>query len=154
MRKIAPAAALLAVAFVASCSSSGDGSTGSSSSSGGSSDGGPPRPSRDAGSSSDASLPRGLDAPEMLFVMKMAGALHAAWRNFVLCDAIEVERKAEGGDGGVVADYKVVFTLPGTATNRHDDEATENLKYTYRVRCQTDGAYSTYSNEMSGNPVQ
>jgi hypothetical protein len=64
-----------------------------------------------------------------------------------------MERRSAQGNGLVVDEYKVIFTLPGSADNQMDDAATADLTYTYRLRCKTNGAYSDYSNEMSRNPT-
>ncbi len=104
-------------------------------------------------SSSDAaSAPK---APKMNEVIKMVGGLHVTWtNNEASCDAVEGERQAQMADGTVMEKYKVVFSVPGSADNKHDATATEDMKYTYRLRCKKGSSYSDYSNELSGNPVK
>lgn len=83
----------------------------------------------------------------------MMGALHVMWTNPEAgCDSIEVERKAAMADGSVHEPYAVAFTLPGAADNKHDTTATDDMDYTYRLRCKKSDKYSTYSNEVSKNP--
>ncbi len=78
----------------------------------------------------------------------MAGALHVFWTNVQTdCDKVELERKTNSEP------YKVAYTLPADANNKHDSAATSNTMYTYRARCQKSQTYSPYSNEMSGNPM-
>ena len=84
----------------------------------------------------------------------MMGALHVIWTNEdAACDSIVGERKAEMG-ATVHEPYKEVFTVPGEADNKHDTTATDDMKYTYRLRCKKGDAFSEYSNEMGLNPVQ
>lgn len=123
-----------------SSSSSGSGST-SSSSSGGTSTSGTPAAS--------------LKAPTLDTVEKMMGALHVMWTNSDSgCDSVVGERKAEMADGTVHEPYKEVFSVPGEADNKHDTSATDDMKYTYRLRCKKGDAFSAYSNEKGLNPVQ
>lgn len=85
----------------------------------------------------------------------MMGALHVMWANpAVGCESIELERKATMADGTVHEEYAVAFTLPGAADNKHDTAATEDMDYTYRLRCKIGGTYSKYSNEMTQNPTK
>jgi hypothetical protein len=92
-------------------------------------------------------------APQIATVAKMMGALHVMWTNpTTACDTIEGERQAKMPDGTIMEKYKVVFTLPGEANNKHDTTATDAMTYTYRLRCKTGTLYSVYSNEMSGTP--
>lgn len=85
--------------------------------------------------------------PTITAVAKMSGALHVQWtNNTTTCDSIEGERKMDS------AAYKVIFTVPGTVNNKMDLEATQDMTYTYRLRCKMGTAYSAYSNEMGNNP--
>lgn len=125
-----------------STSSSGGSSSGTtSSSSGGSSSG---ATETDAGATT---TPKAA-GPEITRMMKMTGSLHVSWKLPAECDQVELERK----DGA--AEYKVVFTLPGTVDNKHDGTATKDMTYTYRARCSLGSDYTEYSNEMSGNPMK
>ncbi|MGK4008359.1 hypothetical protein WMF31_37445 [Sorangium sp. So ce1036] len=81
------------------------------------------------------------------FVMPMAGVLHVEWTPQEGCDQFEGERKDP------MNDYAVAFTLAGTKNAYMDPEATEDMEYTYRLRCKVGEVYSAYSNEMSGNPT-
>src|SRR4051812_28552640 len=88
----------------------------------------------------------GLEAPRLLAAEKMVGALHVSWVNPpVGCDVIEIERRSAGSDGHTAADFAVLYTVPGPADNKHDATATDDLTYTYRLRCQKTGRYSGYS---------
>lgn len=89
-----------------------------------------------------------LAAPLVEMVMPMAPAgLHVTWKNVQAdCEEIEGERKT------ATADYAVVFSVPGSADNKHDGTATDKVEYTYRLRCKKGSSYSPYSNEMSGTP--
>ncbi len=92
-------------------------------------------------------------APQIATVAKMMGALHVMWtNNETSCDTIEGERQATMPDGTIMEKYKVVFTVPGEADNKHDTSATDAMTYTYRLRCKKAGSYSSYSNEKSGTP--
>lgn len=151
--------ALLLAAALTACSSSetktpapssSGGSSGTASSSGGSSSG-----DTTSSTSSSGSAATTLKAPKIDEVAKMMGALHVMWTNDQAdCDSIVGERKAEMSDGSTMEKYKVVFTVPGEADNKHDTSATEDMKYTYRLRCKKGDAFSDYSNEMGLNPVQ
>lgn len=103
---------------------------------------------------SDSSDPSAApEPPKIDQVVKMDVGLHVTWTNpAASCEAIEGERKAQMPDGSVHEQYKVVFTVPGSADNKHDASATENMSYTYRLRCKSGSSYSSYSNEVSGNP--
>lgn len=106
-----------------------------------------------SGATSGGPTVNGPSPPKIEHVAKMTGSLHVTWTNpTTRCDDIEGERKAEMSDGTVHEPYKVVFTVPGSADNKHDTSATADMKYTYRLRCKAGSAYSEYSNEMSGNP--
>ncbi|WP_437979202.1 hypothetical protein WMF11_25150 [Sorangium sp. So ce295] len=87
------------------------------------------------------------DAPVLSFVMPMLDVLHVEWVPQPECDEIEGERK------DLMNDYAVAFTVAGSKKAYMDSEATENIKYTYRMRCKVGEVYSGYSNEMSGNPT-
>lgn len=87
------------------------------------------------------------DAPVLSFVMPMLGVLHVEWMPQPECDQIEAERKDPTND------YAVAFTVAGSKKAYMDSEATEDMEYTYRLRCKVGDVYSGYSNEMSGNPT-
>ncbi|WP_437966977.1 hypothetical protein WMF04_46745 [Sorangium sp. So ce260] len=87
------------------------------------------------------------DAPVLSFVMPMLGVLHVEWVPQPECDQIEAERKDP------MHDYAVAFTVAGSKKAYMDSEATEDMEYTYRLRCKVGEVYSGYSNEMSGNPT-
>jgi hypothetical protein len=82
----------------------------------------------------------------------MSGALHVVWSGGSSFDSIEGERMAHMADGSMMEDWKVVFTVPGSADNKMDTTATDDMKYSYRIRGKTGSSYSGYSNEMSANP--
>lgn len=83
-------------------------------------------------------------------LVKMGGALHVMWVNpaSAACDAIELERKADGEA------FAVAYTLGGSIDNKHDGQATKDTTYTYRTRCKVGAAYSPYSNEIARNPMK
>jgi hypothetical protein len=87
------------------------------------------------------------DAPVLSFVMPMLDVLHVEWVPQPECDQIEAERKDP------MHDYAVAFTVAGSKKAYMDSGATEDMEYTYRLRCRVGEAYSGYSNEMSGNPT-
>ncbi|WP_437593601.1 hypothetical protein [Sorangium sp. So ce1000] len=87
------------------------------------------------------------EAPVLEFVMPMSGVLHVEWTPQEGCDQFEGERKDP------MHDYAVAFTLAGTKKAYMDPEASEDMEYTYRLRCKVGEVYSEYSNEMSGNPT-
>lgn len=92
-------------------------------------------------------------APRMEEAIKMAGSLHVTWVNEEpACDGVELERRTTSPAGQVVADFAVVYRLPGAVDNKHDGTATEDATYTYRARCVKAGQTSPYSNEVSANP--
>ena len=96
-----------------------------------------------------------VKAPTIDKVEKMTGALHVSWSaSGSSCDTFEGERQAQMSDGSVMEKYKVVFSVPGSADSEMDGSATDDMKYTYRLRCKKGSAYSAYSNELSGNPVE
>jgi hypothetical protein len=93
-------------------------------------------------------------APRLVEAAEMEGAVHLTWDNQEpACDNIEVERKAASPDGKPVAEYAVVYTLPGAADNKHDATAVAGATYTYRLRCKKASLYSAYSNELSATPT-
>ncbi|WP_437943805.1 hypothetical protein WMF27_03010 [Sorangium sp. So ce281] len=87
------------------------------------------------------------DAPVLSFVMPMLDVLHVEWVPQPECDQIEAERKDP------MNDYAVAFTVAGSKKAYMDSDATEDMEYTYRLRCKVGEVYSGYSNEMSGNPT-
>ncbi|WP_438043926.1 hypothetical protein [Sorangium sp. So ce128] len=87
------------------------------------------------------------DAPVLSFVMPMLDVLHVEWVLQPECDEIEAERKDP------MNDYAVTFTVAGSKKAYMDSEATEDMEYTYRLRCKVGEVYSGYSNELSGNPT-
>lgn len=107
--------------------------------------------SEDTKSSGEAAS---LKAPKIDSVEKMMGSLHVMWTNQdTTCESVVGERKAEMPSGMVHEDFKEVFTESGEADNHHDTSATEDMTYTYRLRCKKGTAFSDYSNTMSGNPI-
>ena len=85
----------------------------------------------------------------LMHVMPMEGALHLEWMNNQGdCDLVEAERKMHSDP------FQPIFSVPGTADNKMDASATDDMDYTYRLRCKKGGSYSDYSNEMSGNPTR
>jgi hypothetical protein len=154
MKKLSYVVALTIVAAAIGCSSSDNkapsppGSSGTSGTPGSS---GAPDTSGDSGTPA-ATAPQ---APKVNSIAKMMDALHVMWTNKeTSCDTIDGERQAQMSDGSVMEKYKVVFSVPGDADNKHDTTATADMKYTYRLRCKKGTTYSDYSNEMSGNPLQ
>ena len=92
-------------------------------------------------------------APTIDTVAQMQGALHVMWTNPTpACETIEGERQATMSDGSVMEKYKVAFTVPGEADNKHDTTATDAMTYSYRLRCKTGSQYSAYSNVVAGTP--
>lgn len=99
--------------------------------------------------------PPAIQAPRLVAAEKMVGSLHVSWTNpSGECDAIELERKSTALDGRVIADFALLYTLPGVADNKHDATATEDQTYTYRARCRKSERYSDYSNEVAANPTR
>lgn len=108
-----------------------------------------------ASSSGTSGTGGGPGAPKLDDLVKMSGALHVMWTNPAEgCDSVEGERQAAMADGTVHEAYKVVFTEPGEADNKHDMTATADMDYTYRLRCKKGDAFSAYSNEMTKNPTK
>jgi hypothetical protein len=96
----------------------------------------------------DEAGPATLEAPMLMEIVPMEGALHLTWMNMQKdCDSVEAERKMEHSTA-----YEAAFSVPGTADNKMDTAATDNMMYMYRMRCRKGSAYSSYSNEMSANP--
>ena len=96
----------------------------------------------------DAASTGTLQAPMLMEVVPMEGALHITWMNMQTdCDSVEAERKSDHH-----TDYALAFSVPGTVDNKMDAAATEDMMYMYRLRCKKGASYSDYSNEMSGNP--
>lgn len=88
-----------------------------------------------------------LEAPMLMAVVPMEGALHLTWMNMQKdCSSVEAERRMESGA------YEVAFSVPGSVDNKMDAAATDNMTYTFRLRCKKGGAFSVYSNELSANP--
>ncbi len=96
----------------------------------------------------DSAVPSALAPPTLTALAKMAGGLHVNWKNGQKdCEGIEAQRKSSADD------FKVIFTVPGAANNKHDGVGlTAGTPYTYRLRCKKGDAYSAYSNEMTGTP--
>jgi hypothetical protein len=98
-------------------------------------------------SSSSSSATGTVQAPMIMGVEPMAGALHITWMNQQSdCDSVVAERKM-----GTAA-YAAAFTVPGDVDNKMDTSATDDMTYTYRLRCQKGSTFSAYSDEMSANP--
>lgn len=157
MKKLSYAALAIAALTFGCSSSTTTPSTGTSSGSQGSSgtSGSSNTPPSDTPPADTPPAAAALKAPTVTDIMKMMGALHVTWtNNDTTCDSVEGERQAQMSDGSVMEKYKVVFTVPGEADNKHDTTATDNMKYTYRLRCKKGTVYSDYSNEMSANPMQ
>jgi hypothetical protein len=96
----------------------------------------------------DHSSSGALEAPMLMKVMPMQGALHLEWMNMQTDgDMVEAERRMPE------TEFAQVFSIPGTVDNKMDAQATDNMVYTYRLRCKKGDAYSDYSNELSANPT-
>lgn len=90
-----------------------------------------------------------LKAPMLMKCMPMEGALHLYWMNVQAdCDTVEGERMMHGGE------YELGFSVPGSVDNKMDVKATEDMMYTYRLRCKKGERYSPFSNVMSANPTE
>jgi hypothetical protein len=89
-----------------------------------------------------------LAAPVITGVPAMAGGMHVTWKNTQRdCDVVEGERRS-----GTEA-YKVVFSVPGAADNKHDGVGlVAGTAYTYRLRCKKGDSASPYSDEKTGTP--
>lgn len=144
----------LGIVFAAGLAACGGDDKGSSTSSSGGSSSGSTSSSSSSGSSGATDTDAGGTAPQaagpkITEVMKMMGSLHVMWDlPKATCDNVLLERK----DG--TAEFKVVYTLPGAADNKHDASATGDMTYTYRARCKVGAEYTEYSNEMGGNPTK
>lgn len=133
---------------------SSSGSSGTSGSTGSWGTSGSPDTSS-GGETSSGAAAAAPQAPKLDQVAKMTGSLHVTWTNPEGgCDSIEGERKATMAGGVVHEEYKVAFTVPGEADNKHDMTATDDMDYTYRLRCKKGDKYSPYSNEMTKNPAK
>jgi hypothetical protein len=98
------------------------------------------------GGSNMANMPK---SPTLMSVEKMSGGLMVTWKNNEAgCAAVEGERKT------ATEGYRVVFSVNGDATSKHDDTATADTTYTYRLRCMKGDMPSEYCPELSGNPVR
>lgn len=96
---------------------------------------------------SDGTSTSKLQAPMLLHVVPMDGALHVKWMNMQDdCDTVEGESMMEG------MGYDGAFSVPGSVDNKMDAAATDDMMYTYRLRCKKGANVSEYSNEMSANP--
>lgn len=106
-----------------------------------------PAPSSDGGAGSEAGATT-LAAPSISSISKMAGGLHVVWKNAQKdCDKVEGERKSD------TEPYKMVFSVPGVADNKHDVLGlTAGTVYTYRLRCMKGDTMSEYSAEKTGTP--
>ncbi len=93
-------------------------------------------------------MPGALAAPVITGVPAMAGGMHVTWKNTQRdCDVVEGERRS-----GTEA-YKVVFSVPGAADNKHDGVGlVAGTAYTYRLRCKKGDSASPYSDEKTGTP--
>ena len=100
-------------------------------------------------SSSDDEKVGELEAPMLMKVMPMESALHLEWMNVQAdCDTVEAERKTPDETFGTI------FSVPGSVDNKMDTTATENMTYTYRLRCKKGASFSGYSDELSANPTE
>lgn len=90
-----------------------------------------------------------IQAPMLMEVEPMEGALHITWMNMQDdAESVEAERKMDDGA------FELAFSVPGTVDNRMDPEATDNMPYTYRLRAKKGTDYSPYSNEIAANPQE
>lgn len=90
-----------------------------------------------------------LQAPMLMEIEPMEGALHITWMNMQEdADTVEAERKMDEGA------FEPAFSVPGTVDNRMDPEATDDMPYTYRLRAKKGTEYSPYSNEITANPQE
>lgn len=107
-----------------------------------------PAPSSTGSAPTEAGAPATLSAPVITGVPAMAGGIHVGWKNTQRdCDTVEGERKS-----GAEA-YKVVFSVPGAADNKHDGVGlVAGTAYTYRLRCKKGESASPYSDEKTGTP--
>lgn len=107
-----------------------------------------PAPSATATAAPEGGTPGALAAPVITGVPAMAGGIHVTWKNTQRdCDTIEGERKS------AAEAYKVVFSVPGAADNKHDGTGlVAGTAYTYRLRCKKGESASPYSDEKTGTP--
>jgi hypothetical protein len=121
------------------------GSAGTTSATGGAASSGGVGGAGGAGGSPNSAKPA---APVLDVVMPMAGVLHVGWTTSSTCDFIDAERKDTQN-----TTYAAAWEVAGDKTNHMDGSASQNLTYTYRLRCKVGDTFSDYSNEKSGNPV-
>jgi hypothetical protein len=107
-----------------------------------------PAPSASSSAAPEGGVPGALAAPVITGVPAMAGGMHVTWKNTQRdCDVVEGERRS-----GTEA-YKVVFSVPGAADNKHDGVGlVAGTAYTYRLRCKKGDSASPYSDEKTGTP--
>jgi hypothetical protein len=99
--------------------------------------------SSDEGSDSSGAL----QAPMLMDVVPMEGALHLTWMNMQAdAESVEAERMMDTGA------FEPAFSVPGSVDNRMDTVATDDMPYTYRLRAKKGTALSEYSNELTANP--
>ena len=97
--------------------------------------------------SSEHGASGGLEAPMLMEVMPMEGALHLTWMNMTAdAESVEAERKMDTGE------FEPAFSAPGSVDNKMDPQATDDMDYTYRLRAKIGTNFSTYSNEITANP--
>ena len=88
-----------------------------------------------------------LQAPMLIEVAPMDGALHLTWMNMQAdADSVEAERRMDTGA------FAAAFSVPGSVDNKMDALATDDMPYTYRLRAKKGAAFSAYSNELTANP--
>ena len=88
-----------------------------------------------------------VEAPMLMEVVPMEGALHVTWMNMdAAADTVEAERRMDTGE------FEAAFSVPGSVDNKMDPEATDDMPYTYRLRAKKGSVYSSYSNELTANP--
>jgi hypothetical protein len=92
--------------------------------------------------------PEAIEAPMLMTVEPMDGALHLVWMNMAEdADSVEAERKMDDGP------FEPAFSVPGTVDNRMDGTATDDMPYTYRLRAKKGALFSEYSEQMTANPT-
>jgi len=87
-----------------------------------------------------------LEAPFIEEVIPTSKVLRIRWTLPSSCDQVEGERRTDAQT------FAPAFTAEGTDTDYVDEDANENLLYTYRLRCARGNATSDWSETMSGNP--